>query len=134
MSKDLIVPYRLEDRKERYKRIVYKQIQDYIKNASKGHLYLYGVSIESLPSNLKTVGGDLSLENTFIESLPSDLMVLYTLDLRNSQISSLPSNLKVGGSLWLYNTPLSEKYTVTQIRQMIEDSGGYVKEEIYVYF
>ena len=31
-KKDIIVPYKLEDRPERYKRIIYKKIQEYIKN------------------------------------------------------------------------------------------------------
>ena len=57
--KDLIVPRRLEDRPERYKRIIYKQIQEYIKNGSKGHLDLSNTPIDGLPSNLKTVGGFL---------------------------------------------------------------------------
>ena len=148
---DLIVPYRLEDRPERYKRIVYKKIQEYIKNGSKGDLNLYKTPIKSLPSNLKTVGGNLSLTNTPISSLPSDLTVggslnLYNtpittlpsnltvggyLHLRNTPISSLPSGLKVGG-LYLINTRLSRKYTIEQIRQMIEDTGGYVGEDIIV--
>ena len=147
---DLIVPRRLKDRSERYKRIVYKKIQDYIKNGSKGDLYLYGTPIESLPSNLKTVGGDLNLSEskilelpegltvngylrlglTQITTLPSDLTVDGNLYLNWSQISSLPSNLKVGGGLYLSQTPLSEKYIIEQIRQMIEDNGGYVIGEI----
>jgi hypothetical protein len=37
----------------------------------------------------------------------------------------------VGGFLNLRNTPLSKKYTKEQIKQMIEDNGGYVKGNIY---
>ena len=144
---DLIIPYRLEDRPERYKRIIYKKIQDYIKNGSKGDLNLYETPIDSLPSNLKTVGGDLWLDNTPISSLPPGLKVggnlwLYntqinslppgltvgdSLWLSNTPISSLPPGLKVGGSLWLYNIPISRKYSEEQIRKMIEDTGGYIK-------
>ena len=112
-NRDLIVPYRLEDRPERYKRIIYKKIQDYIKNGSKGALDLYETPIDSLPSNLKTVGG--------------------WLDLSYSKISSLPSGFTVGDDLYLSNTPISEKYTKEQIRKMIEDTGGYVKGNIFVY-
>ena len=36
------------------------------------------------------------------------------------------------GDLYLANTPLSKKYTKEQIKQMIEDKGGYVKENIYI--
>ena len=109
--KDLIVPYRLEDRPERYKRILYKKIQEYIKNGSKGSLNLHNAPIDGLPSNLKTVGGFLWLDNT--------------------PISSLPSDLKISGYLFLNNTPISRKYTKDQIRKMIEDSGGYVKGYIW---
>ena len=104
---DLIVPRRLEDRPERYKRIIYKKIQDYIKNGSKGDLNLNDTPIDSLPSNLKTVDGSLYLSYT--------------------PISSLPPDLKVGGSLYLWNTPIGRKHTKEQIRKMIEDTGGYVK-------
>jgi hypothetical protein len=38
----------------------------------------------------------------------------------------------VGNYLFLQNTPLSKKYTKEQIKQMIEDKGGYVKENIYI--
>jgi len=38
----------------------------------------------------------------------------------------------VGGNLDLENTPLSEKYTEEQIKQIIEDNGGYVKGNIYI--
>jgi hypothetical protein len=37
----------------------------------------------------------------------------------------------VGGNLYLQNAPLSKKYTKEQIKQMIEDNGGYVKGNIY---
>ena len=191
-KRDLIVPYRLEDRPERYKRIIYKKIQDYIKNGSKGDLDLRKTPIDTLPSNLKTVGGSLNLYNTQISSLPPGLTVggylwlsntqisslptgltvggdldlgnskisslppgltvggslnLYNtqisslptgltvdgyLDLRNTPISSLPSGLTVGGYLDLRNTPISEKYTKKQIKKMIEDSGGYLKGNIYI--
>ena len=132
-KKDLIVPYRLEDRPERYKRIIYKKIQDYIKNGSKGDLNLSNTPIDSLPSNLKTVGGWLDLSYTQISSLPPGLTVGGWLHLYNTPISSLPTGLTVGRSLYLWNTQISEKYTKEQIRKMIEDSGGYVKGNIFVY-
>ena len=124
---DLIVPYRLEDRPERYKRIIYKKIQDYIKNGSKGDLDLNNTPIDSLPSNLKTVGGWLDLSYTKISSLPPGLTVGGSLYLYNTQISSLPPGLTVGGDLYLSNTPIGRKHTKEQIRKMIEDTGGYVK-------
>ena len=126
-KKDLIVPRRLKDRPERYKRIVYKQIQDYIKNGSKGNLWLQGTPIESLPSNLKTVGGYLNLSNSKILEISSDLMVDGNLNLSNtpittiskgiiidgwldlnfSEITTLPSDIKIKYSLFLFNAPIT---------------------------
>jgi len=54
-----------------------------------------------------------------------------SLNLNNTPITSLPDGLKVGGNLNLYNTLLSKKYSKDQIKQMIEDRGGYVKGGIY---
>jgi hypothetical protein len=34
--------------------------------------------------------------------------------------------------LFLERTPLSEKYTSTEIRKIIENMGGYVKRDIYI--
>ena len=115
-----------------------------------GYLNLYNTPITSLPDNL-TVGGNLNLPNTPITSLPNNLKVegylyLYNtkitslpdnltvggdLDLSNAPITSLPDNLTVRGDLFLRDTPLSEKYTEDEIREMIEDKGGYVQGEIY---
>jgi hypothetical protein len=52
--------------------------------------------------------------------------------LKNTKITSLPNNLSVGGYLYLQNAPLSKKYTKEQIKQIIEDNGGYVKGNIYI--
>ena len=109
---DLIVPRRLEDRPERYKRIVYKKIQDYIKNGSKGHLNLSHTPIENLPSNLKTVDGDLHLQF--------------------SKILELPEGIEIFGNLHIRYTPLSEKYNEEQIRKMIKDSGGFLFGMVYI--
>ena len=105
---DLIVPRRLEDRSERYKRIAYKWIQDYIKNGSKGDLNLNNSPIESLPSNLKTVGGDLDLSNSQIKILPEGLTVGGSLDLRKTLIKNLPSGLIITNSLDLDSTKILE--------------------------
>jgi hypothetical protein len=108
----ILVPRRSpEERAKNYQIVLQKKIQQYIKDGSKGDLNLRNTPITSLPDNLK-VGGYLYLENT--------------------KITSLPDNLSVGGSLNLGNTPLSKKYTKEQIKQMIEDNGGYVKENIYI--
>ena len=100
-QKDLIVPYRLEGRSERYKNIINKKIRDYIKNGSKGDLNLSHTPIESLPSNLKTVGGDLSLENTKIVTLPDDLTVTGSVFLWGSKFNQIPKNLQIEEVLYL---------------------------------
>ena len=130
-DKDLIVPYRLEDRSERYKRIIYKKIQEYIKNGSYWDLDLTYTPIESLPSNLKTVYGSLWLEKSKINKLPDDLTVSRSLDIDNTLIDTIPSGLKVGGSLYVTGTPLLKNYNKFMIQQMIEDKGGYVMGKIY---
>jgi hypothetical protein len=148
----ILVPRRSpEERAKNYQIVLQKKIQQYIKDGSKGDLdlrntpitslpnnlsvggglYLYNTPITSLPDNLK-VGGYLYLENTKITSLPDNLKVGGNLDLYNTPITSLPNNLSVGGFLNLGNTPLSKKYTKEQIKQMIEDNGGYVKGNIYI--
>jgi hypothetical protein len=68
-----------------------------------GDLYLFDSTIESL-GNLTSVGGDLDLRDTPIESL-GDLQT-------------------VGGNLYLENTPISKKYTKKKIRQMVNVSGN----------
>ena len=92
-----------------------------------GTLNLSNTQIKSLPDNLK-VYGDLYLSNTPIQSLPNNLTINGYLDLRNTPIQSLPNNLTVKGILDLERTPISKKYTKEQIRKMIEDKGGSVKD------
>ncbi len=148
----ILVPRRSpEERAKNYQIVLQKKIQQYIKDGSKGDLNLRNTPIISLPGSLNvggalnlrntpitslpdnlSVGGDLYLEYTKITSLPDNLKVGGNLDLYNTPITSLPDNLSVGGFLNLANTPLSKKYTKEQIKQMIEDNGGYVKENIYI--
>ena len=121
----ILVPRRSpEERQKNYEFILQKQIQQYIKNGSKGNLYLSNTPITSLPDNLQ-VGGDLDLSYTPITSLPSGLKIGGNLSLRGSKITSLPSDLQAGdkdlrgGALFLGKTPLSKKYTEEEIRAMI---------------
>lgn len=95
-----------------------------------GSLYLMNTNITTLPDNFK-VGGYLGLSNTKIKSLPDNLTVEGSLNLSNTKIKSIPNNLKVDGSLNMYNTPLSKKYTQEQIRNMIEEKGGYFDGMIF---
>jgi len=97
-----------------------------------GNLGLSRTPINSLPDNLNVVG-NLNLSVTPITSLPDNLQVGGHLDLSYTSITSLPDNLNVGSRLFLVNTPLSKQYTKEQIRQMIEDKGGFVKGIYFEY-
>ena len=102
----------------------------------KGSLFLSKSSITTLPDNLEVGAGEftgLYLDKTKITSLPDNLKVDGSLFLDDSKISSIPNNLQVEGSLTFPRTPLSDKYTVEQIRQIIEDKGGFVKGPIRDY-
>jgi hypothetical protein len=108
-----------------------------------GNLDLYGTPIKTL-GNLISVGGDLDLLNTPIKSLGNLQSVGGYLDLRRTPIESLgnlhsvggwlaleKSSIKsfgnltlVGGTLDLRDTPLSEKYTEEEIRQMVDVGGS----------
>jgi hypothetical protein len=74
---------------------------------------------------------NLNLMDFPIKKLPGDLKVGRNLNLDNTQIKELPDNLKVGRSLDLRNTPLSKKYTKQQIKDIIEEKGGYVNKYIF---
>jgi len=108
-----------------------------------GNLDLYGTSIKTL-GNLISVGGDLDLEKTPIVSLGNLTSVGGYLDLRltpikylgnlhsvggwlsleKSSIKSLGNLTSVGDTLDLRDTPLSEKYTEKEIRQMVNVGGS----------
>ena len=89
-----------------------------------GDLDLRGTPIESL-ENLTSVGESLDLRGTPIKSLKNLQSVGGNLDLRVTSIESLGNLQSVGGYLYLRKTPLSEKYTEEQIRQMV-DVGGKI--------
>ena len=112
---DLIVPRRLEERKERYKKITYKRILDYMKG-SRGSKYDFD---------------NLYLDNSPITELPKNLEVYGYLSIEGTLISEIPEGLKIHGIFWVNNTPLSKKYTEDQIRKMIIDRGGYIKDARY---
>jgi len=60
------------------------------------------------------------LENTPIKSLGNLTSVGGSLDLAYTSIKSLGNLTSVGGDLYLHDTPLSEKYTEEEIRQMVD--------------
>ena len=115
----------MEDRKRDYLISIQKKIQQYVKDGSKGDLYLMDTPITSLPPGLE-VGGGLYLSYTPITSLPQGLKVGGGLYLDDTPITSLPQGLKVGGDLYLNNTPLSKKYTTEQISQMVPGIEGNI--------
>ena len=87
-----------------------------------GNLYLEDSSIESL-GNLISVEGDLYLYDTPIKSLGNLTSVGDDLDLQGTSIRSLGNLISVGGDLDLQGTPLSKMYTEEQIRQMVYVGG-----------
>jgi hypothetical protein len=87
-----------------------------------GFLNLLGTPIKSL-GNLETVGDELILHNTPIETLGKLKSVGGALFLSETSIESLENLKSVGLHLFLINTPLSEKYTKEQIRQMVNVGG-----------
>ena len=87
-----------------------------------GDLDLRDTSIEFL-ENLTSVGGDLDLYNTPIKSLGNLTSVGGYLDLQVTYIESLGNLQSVGGDLYLYETPISEKYSEEEIRQMVNVEG-----------
>ena len=87
-----------------------------------GNLNLGGTPIESL-GNLLSVGGDLSLGGTAIESLGNLVSVGGELNLIQSKINSLGNLEFVGKYFFLQRTPLSKMYNEKQIRQMVNVEG-----------
>jgi hypothetical protein len=70
--------------------------------------------------NLQSVGGNINLHGTPIESLGNLTSVGGNINLYGKPIESLGNLKSVGGELNLRKTPLSEKYTEEQIRQIVD--------------
>jgi hypothetical protein len=70
-----------------------------------------------------SIGDDLFLEGTSIQSLGNLTSVRGYLDLSHTDIQSLGNLKSVGGNLFLRGTPLSKIYTSEQIRQMVNVGG-----------
>jgi hypothetical protein len=88
-----------------------------------GYFDLRLSDIKSL-GNLEYVGGFLDLWGTDIKTLGKLEYVGGYLDLFNCKNLKSLGNLKyVGGDLVLISTPLSEKYTEEQIRDMVQVVG-----------
>jgi len=87
-----------------------------------GDLELSYSNIKSL-GNLTSVGGSLDLSGSNIKSLGNLTSVGGYLYLDNTKIESLGNLISVGGYLSLQGNPLSKKYTIDEIRSMVEVGG-----------
>ena len=104
------------------------KIQEYIRNGSEGGLDLRRSPIQFLPRNLTKVGGNLNLMLSQIEKLPDNFIVNGTLDLESCKnLKSLPNGLKVEDNLILYRTPIANRYTKEQIREMAPGVKGIIR-------
>ena len=90
-----------------------------------GSLDIEESNIKELPDDIK-IGTTLYADYTDIETLPNNL-TLYFAVLSNTKLKEIPYNLKIHQTLSIYNTPLTKKYTDEEIRKMIEDKGGSVR-------
>ena len=72
---------------------------------------------------LYSIGGNFNLYGTKIESLGNLTSVGGYLDLDRTNIESLGNLTSVGGDLDLSRTPLSKKYTIEEIRNMVKVGG-----------
>jgi hypothetical protein len=143
LENKILVPRRSKEERAKNLAVVhYKQIQEYIKNGSKGDLDLEGTPLKTLPPNLIEVDGYLFLDNSQITSLGNLEYVGNNLYLEGSQITSLGNleyvggslwledsqitslgNLEYVGNLWLQNTPILQTHTEEQIRQQVNVRG-----------
>jgi hypothetical protein len=81
---------------------------------------------DSLTANELYVDKNLDLRHTPITSLPDNLTVGGDLLLNSSEIISLSATLKVGGDLYIRNTPISLKYTDTELKKMLPNVKGRI--------
>jgi hypothetical protein len=131
MNKILIPRRSPEERMKNYVIAINRQIQQYIKNGSKGNLDLNSTPIQKLPDNLITIGGDGEFQFCEIKNLNNLQKVDGHLVLNNSDIEYLSKNLKIEGNLYIRNTPLSFQKSKEEIISEIEKNGGYIKGLIY---
>ena len=82
--------------------------------------------IKYLPDFLH-VPSSLYLLGSSIVELPDNLTVGRYLDASRSEIAKIGKNLKVGHDLDITQSPIQTKYSKSEIRRMIEETGGSVK-------
>lgn len=84
----------------------------------------------NLPNRLY-VQDDLYLDYTNISSLPDNLYVGQNLYIMGcNEITNVPNNLHIYNNFYIANTPLAKSYTVDQLYNKIESTGGQVGGEI----
>ncbi len=97
-----------------------------------GYLDLNKSKLTKLPNDLY-VDGYLNLRYCqYLTELPDNLHVEGYLNLADcKQLTELPDNLYVGGDLGIYYTPIAQKYSSQEIREMITSKGGTLIGKIY---
>lgn len=92
-----------------------------------GGLTIGNTPISSLPKKLVISNPKqsiLSFTNTNLSSLPDNLTT-KTLRINKAPINSIPNNLNVS-FITLIDTPLNKKYTIEELKKIIEDKGGKI--------
>ena len=84
-----------------------------------------------LPDKLHVEGWLDIRECSQITELPDDLFVGGWLAFPYTNISEIPNNLYVHYDLYVYDTPIAQKYTNEEIREMITSKGGTLIGKIY---
>jgi len=113
----ILVPRRSKEERSKNQNIaIQKQIQQYIKDGSKGDLYLEDIPITSLPNNLISVEGELNLYRTPIKSLRNLTWVGGNFDLSNTPIESFGNLTSVGGNLYLRFTQIESLGNLESVR------------------
>jgi hypothetical protein len=95
-----------------------------------GYLDLRNSNIESL-GNLTHVGGTFNMLKTPIESLGNLTHVGGSLFMNGSEIESFGNLTSVGRNLFIVGTPLSEKYSEEEIREMVNVGGNIYYKSTY---
>jgi len=86
--------------------------------------------ITKLPDGIH-VGGDLNLSGINITKLPDDLYVGGVLDLIDcKRLTELPNNLYVEYGVLIEGTPLVQKYSDKEIKDIVASKGGTIKGRI----
>lgn len=83
-------------------------------------------NLQSLPDNLLVVGTLVLRDCTKLQSLPNNLTVGGNIHLDYTSIETLPKDLKIYYDTYIYNTPLAKKYTAEEIKQMCPGIKGNV--------